>query len=100
MMIPPNQSESPGLRCLLRQGGCCHRFTPPESGAFALRRGDAMKCALCHTNIEANKWGWDKGHNPAPLGNAGDRCCDWCNGNLVIPLRVRMHYLSKEVPNA
>jgi hypothetical protein len=29
------------------------------------------------------------GNNPAPLGAAGERCCDTCNWMLVIPVRLR-----------
>jgi len=49
-----------------------------------------MKCDLCGWEIETKPSGWDKGNNPAPLGEKGHRCCDWCNRNLVLPLRFRI----------
>lgn len=49
-----------------------------------------MKCSLCGLDIEVTSFGWDKGCNPDPLGKPGDRCCDWCDKHLVIPLRIRM----------
>lgn len=39
------------------------------------------KCCLCGMPIE----GW--GNNPIPARAAG-RCCDECNSNIVIPLRI------------
>lgn len=49
-----------------------------------------MKCSLCSLDIEVTKSGWDKGNNPQPLLDPSARCCDWCNANLVLPLRIRM----------
>ena len=39
------------------------------------------KCCLCGMPIE----GW--GNNPAPIRERG-RCCDDCNSNIIIPLRI------------
>jgi len=41
-------------------------------------------CCICHKN----QVGF--GNNPAPLGKAGQRCCDECNDSLVIPARIRL----------
>ena len=49
-----------------------------------------MKCSLCSLDIEVTKSGWDKGNNPQPIREPSARCCDWCDKNLVIPLRIRM----------
>lgn len=56
-----------------------------------------MNCDVCGLEIEAETSGWDKGHNPAPLLKTyGARCCNWCNENLVTPLRIRLIKLSPE----
>ena len=49
-----------------------------------------MKCSLCGLDIEITESGWAHGNNPAPLGKPTDRCCDWCDKHLVIPLRIHM----------
>lgn len=49
-----------------------------------------MKCSLCSLDIEVTKSGWDQGNNPQPLREPSARCCDWCNTNLVLPLRIHM----------
>jgi len=40
-------------------------------------------CSLCGGHYD------DYGHNPAPLGTVGARCCTLCNSQLVIPVRLR-----------
>jgi hypothetical protein len=40
------------------------------------------KCSLCDKQYE------DFGHNPEPLKSVGERCCDSCNQNKVIPARL------------
>ena len=40
-----------------------------------------MKCIIC--GKEAGEYG----NNPAPITEVG-RCCDECNGRLVVPLRL------------
>jgi len=52
-----------------------------------------MKCSICNLEIEAKKDKngkviWDKGNNAQPINDG--RCCDWCNENLVSPLRIRL----------
>ena len=43
------------------------------------------KCCLCGGDYD--HWG----NNPDPLSNLkGDRCCDKCNSDLVIPTRLIM----------
>ena len=39
-------------------------------------------CVLCGTEIEGH------GNNPAPLNQGHGRCCDGCNTDLVIPMRI------------
>lgn len=52
-----------------------------------------MKCCLCDGEIEkkrhpeTNEIYWEEGNNAEPLKDG--RCCEWCNNNLVIPLRIR-----------
>lgn len=49
------------------------------------------ECVLCNAEIEG------KGHNPWPIREHGDgKCCDWCNSNLVAPLRVQRHLVELE----
>ena len=44
---------------------------------------------MCNQEIKpCPRTGWDKGHNPAPLGEEGDRCCDKCNDKHVLPTRL------------
>ena len=50
---------------------------------------EKLKCCLCNQEIKpCPRTGWDKGHNPAPLGEEGDRCCDKCNDMHVLPTRI------------
>ena len=51
-----------------------------------------MKCSICFNEIEkvrdpaTNEVVWDKGNNAEPV-NSG-RCCNDCNGMVVIPVRL------------
>lgn len=47
-----------------------------------MKFGD-FKCSLC------GKEETGYGHNPEPLKEYGERCCDECNSNLVIPARIK-----------
>jgi len=48
-----------------------------------------IPCSLCDMNIDIEpKTKWKYGHNPAPLGKEGDRCCSTCNMMKVIPARL------------
>lgn len=40
------------------------------------------KCSLCEGEYK------DYGHNPEPLKDFKERCCDECNKNKVIPARL------------
>ena len=40
------------------------------------------KCSLCGKSFEG------MGHNPMPLRKYTERCCDDCNKDLVIPIRM------------
>tara|TARA_Y100000593_G_C4109718_1_gene237343 strand:+ start:181 stop:402 length:222 start_codon:yes stop_codon:yes gene_type:complete len=45
-----------------------------------------MKCSICQSKILPDSFGWEKGHNAAPIING--RCCSSCNEYLVIPVRM------------
>jgi len=56
-----------------------------------------IPCALCNKDIEiepTTKWRY--GHNPAPLGKEGDRCCITCNVMEVIPARLNQLFKSNK----
>ena len=44
---------------------------------------DFKKCSIC------GKYFSGYGHNPSPFCSTGDRCCDECNNDVVIPHRIR-----------
>ena len=46
-----------------------------------------MKCCLCGKDIEA-KGAWTLGNNAQPLDKG--RCCDQCNTEKVIPVRIEL----------
>jgi len=46
-----------------------------------------LKCAICSREIEARPGGWSHGNNAWPA--ADGRCCEWCNWNVVLPLRIK-----------
>ena len=50
-----------------------------------------MKCSICKEEIEKKYHNgevyWDSGHNAQPVTNG--RCCDKCNSNIVIPVRIQ-----------
>ena len=52
---------------------------------------DKMKCSICKEEIEKKYHNgevyWDSGHNAQPVTNG--RCCDKCNSNIVIPVRIQ-----------
>lgn len=45
-----------------------------------------MKCVLCECDILPDEFGWEHGHNAAPL--AEGRCCSPCNYGRVLPYRM------------
>jgi hypothetical protein len=45
-----------------------------------------MKCSICKKEIEV-KGTWTHGNNAQPVNNG--RCCDICNMNVVIPVRIK-----------
>tara|TARA_Y100000310_G_C20536846_1_gene741276 strand:- start:353 stop:508 length:156 start_codon:yes stop_codon:yes gene_type:complete len=49
-----------------------------------------MKCCLCDKKIELEENGWDSGHNAQPIRDG--RCCDNCNYNKVMPIRLKELY--------
>ncbi len=46
-----------------------------------------MDCCICQDKIGIEVGGWAKGHNASPIVEGG-RCCEACNSNLVIPVRM------------
>jgi len=46
-----------------------------------------MDCCICQDKIGIEVGGWSKGHNASPIVEGG-RCCEDCNSNLVIPVRL------------
>ena len=50
-----------------------------------------MKCSICNEEIEKrfhnDKMVWDQGNNAEPVVKNG-RCCDACNAEVVIPVRM------------
>jgi hypothetical protein len=54
-------------------------------------------CCLCgepcepwHAPWHAEPGGY--GHNPDPLGEEGERCCNTCNDTKVIPARIGLYF--------
>ena len=39
-------------------------------------------CSICHEEFEGF------GHNPEPLLDYAQRCCEECNFNVVVPMRL------------
>jgi len=54
---------------------------------------DEVKCSICSGFIEpqrhpvTNEVYWTDGHNAEPVTDG--RCCDACNGHIVLPARLR-----------
>lgn len=46
-----------------------------------------MICCICNGEIQKGANGWEGGHNAQPAEDG--RCCDQCNAEIVIPLRMR-----------
>jgi DNA-directed RNA polymerase subunit RPC12/RpoP len=40
------------------------------------------ECSICHKDFEGF------GHNPEPIKPYEARCCDHCNHEVVVPLRI------------
>jgi len=53
--------------------------------------GIRVKCSICTREIEPlvleGKVYWNQGNNAEPINDG--RCCDLCNSNVVIPLRIK-----------
>ena len=47
---------------------------------------EILTCAICEGPIEVTKWGWNEGHNAAPV--ADGRCCNVCQDTVVMPARL------------
>lgn len=55
-----------------------------------------VTCCICGADIKSEH-GWDGTHNPWPIDHEdGERCCERCNNELVVPVRIKMHYLRKQ----
>ena len=46
---------------------------------------EILTCAICEGPIEVTEWGWNEGHNAAPV--ADGRCCNICQDTVVMPAR-------------
>jgi len=64
-------------------------LTNEEMGEFELK--SVLICCFCEAIIE------DYGHNPEPLKNHPERCCENCNMNTVIPERIRIENVRKVI---
>ena len=58
-----------------------------------------MKCCICKGEIEKLVDGkgevvWETGNNAEPFKNG--RCCDTCNTEKVIPLRISNYHQHKK----
>ncbi len=49
---------------------------------------EKINCVLCGITVKESPFGWKEGNNPSPLSTSG-RCCNICNGNKVIPARIK-----------
>ena len=50
-----------------------------------------IKCDICECPIPIEPiTGWDEGNNAEPVWHEG-RCCNECNGAVVIPMRMAIH---------
>jgi rubrerythrin len=54
----------------------------PETGEETTEGNDIWRCVIC------SEYFTGYGNNPDPVKNYGD-CCDSCNTNKIIPLRVK-----------
>jgi len=50
-------------------------------------KNEKIDCVLCGTTIKPNCFGWEYGHNPAPVSKKG-RSCTNCNESKVMPARL------------
>jgi hypothetical protein len=52
------------------------------------------KCTICKGEIHPQKLNgkavWTDGHNAEPVKTG--RCCDDCNWQVVIPIRLNLHF--------
>ena len=47
---------------------------------------EKIKCCFCGKEIEMKQ-----SHDPRPIvSNNGDRCCEHCNANIVVPTRIQI----------
>jgi len=59
------------------------------------------KCSICKGKIEplkhptTNEVVWTDGNNAEPV-NSG-RCCDVCNYQVVVPIRIKEHFAREGV---
>lgn len=48
--------------------------------------GETRTCSICGGPLGVGPSGWTGGNNAEPINHG--RCCDACNQNTVIPLRM------------
>ncbi len=46
------------------------------------KKKNLYTCCFCHMTC------FGYGNYPTPLGKRGDRCCDRCNAQIVVPARI------------
>jgi len=55
---------------------------------------EVLQCSICEEGIEhqtlsdSDEVYWTLGNNAWPINDG--RCCQWCDVNVVIPVRLRM----------
>ena len=47
---------------------------------------EILTCVICEGPIEVTEWGWNEGHNAAPV--ADGRCCNICQDTVVMTARL------------
>ena len=91
----------------LRRGFITQKNYAAAIGELAQWEREAMKkandekrapsCSICGGPVEPWPGGKGYGHNPWPARpNIEDRCCDWCNNAVVIPVRLKRGFARLE----
>ncbi len=64
-----------------------------------MKKLKVKECVICKDKISIEDYGsgkiWDDGHNPWPIRDDG-RCCTDCNLFVVVPARMRQHYVRRQ----
>ena len=58
---------------------------------------EMLQCSICNGDVDHHRTKegevfWTEGHNADPINIKGGngRACDWCNDNVVVPVRLKM----------